>query len=144
MCLRNSDWPTIPQVYVDGEFVGGCDIIMGSEYARDDPIIILTDLEQTSISASVRGAGKFIGEARCPTPATGQITQDIMKKVLAIDYILHKAILLSTVYIKQHLILQYIQSLPFRLFCLAELSLLWQASSLLLYEVFRPESPHRP
>ncbi|GAB5354540.1 hypothetical protein AAMO2058_000127200 [Amorphochlora amoebiformis] len=23
-----SDWPTIPQVYVDGEFVGGCDIIM--------------------------------------------------------------------------------------------------------------------
>ena len=22
-----SDWPTIPQLYVDGEFVGGCDII---------------------------------------------------------------------------------------------------------------------
>ena len=22
-----SDWPTIPQVYVDGEFVGGCDIV---------------------------------------------------------------------------------------------------------------------
>jgi len=21
-----SDWPTIPQLYVDGEFVGGCDI----------------------------------------------------------------------------------------------------------------------
>ncbi len=31
--LRNgikeySDWPTIPQLYVDHEFVGGCDIIM--------------------------------------------------------------------------------------------------------------------
>ena len=25
-----SDWPTIPQVYVGGEFVGGCDIILGS------------------------------------------------------------------------------------------------------------------
>ena len=30
--LRNtikeySDWPTIPQLYVNGEFVGGCDII---------------------------------------------------------------------------------------------------------------------
>jgi len=30
--LRNgikefSDWPTIPQLYVKGEFVGGCDII---------------------------------------------------------------------------------------------------------------------
>ncbi|KNC86613.1 glutaredoxin [Sphaeroforma arctica JP610] len=23
-----SDWPTIPQVYIDGEFVGGCDIIL--------------------------------------------------------------------------------------------------------------------
>jgi len=23
-----ADWPTIPQLYVDGEFVGGCDIIM--------------------------------------------------------------------------------------------------------------------
>ena len=24
--LHHSDWPTIPQLYVDGEFVGGCDI----------------------------------------------------------------------------------------------------------------------
>lgn len=23
-----SDWPTIPQIYVDGEFLGGCDIAM--------------------------------------------------------------------------------------------------------------------
>lgn len=35
--LRNgikeySDWPTIPQVYVDGEFVGGCDILLSSEF----------------------------------------------------------------------------------------------------------------
>jgi len=32
--LRNgikefSDWPTIPQLYVGGEFVGGCDILIG-------------------------------------------------------------------------------------------------------------------
>ncbi|KAF9000672.1 monothiol glutaredoxin-5 [Cyathus striatus] len=32
--LRNgikefSEWPTIPQVYVNGEFVGGCDILLG-------------------------------------------------------------------------------------------------------------------
>ncbi len=31
--LRNgikefSDWPTIPQLYIRGEFVGGCDIVM--------------------------------------------------------------------------------------------------------------------
>ncbi|EAU90056.1 monothiol glutaredoxin-5 [Coprinopsis cinerea okayama7 len=24
-----SEWPTIPQVYVDGEFIGGCDILLG-------------------------------------------------------------------------------------------------------------------
>jgi len=24
-----SDWPTIPQLYVSGEFVGGCDILLG-------------------------------------------------------------------------------------------------------------------
>ena len=24
---RFSDWPTIPQVYIGGEFVGGCDIV---------------------------------------------------------------------------------------------------------------------
>lgn len=24
---RYSDWPTIPQLYVDGEFIGGCDIV---------------------------------------------------------------------------------------------------------------------
>lgn len=23
-----SDWPTLPQLYVDGKFVGGCDIVM--------------------------------------------------------------------------------------------------------------------
>ena len=24
---KYSDWPTIPQLYVGGEFVGGCDIV---------------------------------------------------------------------------------------------------------------------
>ncbi|KAI0060644.1 glutaredoxin-like protein [Artomyces pyxidatus] len=24
-----SEWPTIPQLYVNGEFVGGCDIVLG-------------------------------------------------------------------------------------------------------------------
>jgi monothiol glutaredoxin len=24
---RYSNWPTIPQLYVNGEFIGGCDII---------------------------------------------------------------------------------------------------------------------
>jgi monothiol glutaredoxin len=24
---RYSNWPTIPQIYVDGKFIGGCDIV---------------------------------------------------------------------------------------------------------------------
>jgi monothiol glutaredoxin len=24
---RYSNWPTIPQVFVDGKFIGGCDIV---------------------------------------------------------------------------------------------------------------------
>ena len=27
-----SDWPTIPQVYINGEFVGGCDIMLNSVF----------------------------------------------------------------------------------------------------------------
>jgi monothiol glutaredoxin len=30
-----SDWPTIPQLYVNGEFVGGCDIIMAMHEADE-------------------------------------------------------------------------------------------------------------
>jgi monothiol glutaredoxin len=25
--VARSDWPTIPQVFIDGQFVGGCDIV---------------------------------------------------------------------------------------------------------------------
>ena len=27
----SSEWPTIPQIFINGEFVGGCDILLGSE-----------------------------------------------------------------------------------------------------------------
>ena len=30
-----SDWPTIPQLYVDSEFVGGCDILMEMHNSGD-------------------------------------------------------------------------------------------------------------
>ncbi|KAM8719588.1 hypothetical protein ACLKA7_005772 [Drosophila subpalustris] len=30
-----SDWPTIPQVFIDGEFVGGCDILMQMHQSGD-------------------------------------------------------------------------------------------------------------
>ena len=29
------EWPTVPQLYVNSEFVGGCDIVLGSESRAD-------------------------------------------------------------------------------------------------------------
>jgi monothiol glutaredoxin len=28
---RQREWPTVPQLYVESEFIGGCDIVLGSE-----------------------------------------------------------------------------------------------------------------
>ena len=27
-CRRFSNWPTIPQCYIEGEFIGGCDLMI--------------------------------------------------------------------------------------------------------------------
>jgi monothiol glutaredoxin len=32
--ILSREWPTIPQIYVNGEFVGGCDILLSSECAQ--------------------------------------------------------------------------------------------------------------
>ena len=29
-----SQWPTFPQVYIDGEFYGGCDILIGAAWPQ--------------------------------------------------------------------------------------------------------------
>ena len=33
------EWPTVPQLYVNAEFIGGCDIVLGSE-SRDDLLFL--------------------------------------------------------------------------------------------------------
>ena len=40
----SSDWPTIPQLFVNGEFVGGCDI-MTSMYQEGELTKMLKDLK---------------------------------------------------------------------------------------------------
>jgi len=68
-----SSWPTIPQLYIDGKFVGGCDIIkelestgelaklLGSEKApppkADPPVVKVTDEAKTAILAAQKEAG---------------------------------------------------------------------------------------
>jgi monothiol glutaredoxin len=47
-----SDWPTIPQLYVDKEFIGGCDIIVSmhqnGELAKllEEKGVLVTESEQ--------------------------------------------------------------------------------------------------
>ncbi|MDE0111767.1 MAG: Grx4 family monothiol glutaredoxin [Albidovulum sp.] len=50
-----SDWPTIPQLYVKGEFVGGCDIV--SEMTLSGELDEL--LENNSISFDKQAAHKI-------------------------------------------------------------------------------------
>ena len=35
-----SDWPTIPQLYINGEFIGGCDIVT-ELYEQDELVSII-------------------------------------------------------------------------------------------------------
>ena len=42
-----SDWPTIPQVYIDGKFVGGCDIVRELYQSGE-----LQDLVKSTLSQS--------------------------------------------------------------------------------------------
>ncbi|KAJ4470158.1 thioredoxin-like protein [Lentinula aciculospora] len=38
-----SDWPTIPQLYVNGEFVGGCDILLGMHQSGELEDLLVTN-----------------------------------------------------------------------------------------------------
>ena len=47
-----SDWPTIPQLYVKGEFVGGCDIIREMFQAGE----LKAHMEQNGVKTAVKSA----------------------------------------------------------------------------------------
>ncbi|KAJ2921233.1 hypothetical protein H1R20_g15865, partial [Candolleomyces eurysporus] len=42
-----SEWPTIPQIYINGEFIGGCDILLG--ITRHPVSRLPEDLNQLSL-----------------------------------------------------------------------------------------------
>ena len=68
-----SSWPTIPQLYVEGEFIGGCDIVM-ERYASGDlqkklgvkeepvavPTITVDDGAANAIKAADEGGGEML------------------------------------------------------------------------------------
>jgi monothiol glutaredoxin len=48
-----SDWPTIPQLYIDKEFVGGCDIIVSMHQNGE----LAKVLEEKKVLASAEASG---------------------------------------------------------------------------------------
>jgi monothiol glutaredoxin len=46
---RYSNWPTIPQVYVNGKFVGGCDIIREMHESGDLQALVKQDSDQAAL-----------------------------------------------------------------------------------------------
>lgn len=44
-----SNWPTIPQVYINGEFVGGCDILLQMHQSGD----LIDELKKAGISSAL-------------------------------------------------------------------------------------------
>ncbi|XP_056631373.1 glutaredoxin-related protein 5, mitochondrial [Diorhabda sublineata] len=42
-----SNWPTIPQIYIDGEFVGGCDIMLQMHQSGD----LIEELKKAGIKS---------------------------------------------------------------------------------------------
>ncbi len=57
-----SNWPTIPQLFVDGELVGGCDIV--------------TEMYESGELAQLLGVEGPAGEAPAPTPTATQQPAD--------------------------------------------------------------------
>jgi monothiol glutaredoxin len=52
-----SDWPTIPQLYVNGEFVGGCDIVREMFETGEPPRAPTSSRPPAITVASIPGAG---------------------------------------------------------------------------------------
>jgi len=46
---RYSSWPTIPQVYVNGKFVGGCDIIRELHESGDLQALVKEDVGHAAV-----------------------------------------------------------------------------------------------
>ena len=49
-----SNWPTIPQIYINGEFVGGCDIMIELHQKGD----LVEELKKAGIMSALSGTSK--------------------------------------------------------------------------------------
>ena len=49
-----SNWPTIPQIYVNGEFIGGCDIMIELHQKGE----LVEELKKAGITSALSGTSK--------------------------------------------------------------------------------------
>ena len=49
-----SNWPTIPQIYMDGEFVGGCDILLDMHKSGE----LIEELKKVGITSALLDPSK--------------------------------------------------------------------------------------
>ena len=49
-----SNWPTIPQIYIDGEFVGGCDILLQMHQSGE----LIDELKKAGIKSALLEAAE--------------------------------------------------------------------------------------
>jgi len=104
-----AEWPTIPQLYVDGEFVGGCDIIKQMNASGDlhkqlgaekrevvAPDIVVTDAAQAELKAAladsdpgdkihVRVDAGFRHDMSVGPQEAGQVATDVNGLVFCFD-----------------------------------------------------------
>jgi hypothetical protein len=62
-----SEWPTVPQLYVNGEFVGGCDIVMNMHQSGElekvlEGADVLVPAEEAEEHAAVEGEEVVVGQ----------------------------------------------------------------------------------
>ena len=79
-----SSWPTIPQLYVKGEFVGGCDIIKEMQ-GSGDLGKLLEGTAQWKGAAAAGGAAKGASEAKAPAVKMTAEAVAALKKAQADD-----------------------------------------------------------
>lgn len=62
-----SEWLTIPQLYVNGEFIGGCDIVMSMHQSGElEKVLeragVLVPIEDVEQPASKEGEDSMVGQ----------------------------------------------------------------------------------
>ncbi|KAI0046537.1 glutaredoxin [Auriscalpium vulgare] len=52
-----SEWPTIPQLYVNSEFVGGCDIVLGMHQSGElEDLLVKNNIIEAELEPAVQAA----------------------------------------------------------------------------------------